>query len=561
MTDRALPPVVLSGAMGTGKSTTGQRVAAALGRAFVDVDTLIESQKGRSCGAIIREDGPAAFRRIERAVAQELLFGKEKANADKAMVVALGGGTLCDHGAATAPGDRLAFARKVHQECTSILLDVDPNDDDAWAKLEARTKGDTTERPLLALDGRALLTARLAAYRHAFVRVNPLQAPDAVVSEVVSHVKACERLRGQNPPPLAVRSPSGSYPVWCTNGGAAHAADAVFAAGLAPTSALVVTSPAISRTADAVAASLTKAGIKVTVVNVPPGEAHKTVATLETLWDAAAEARLGRDDVVVAVGGGVIGDMAGFCAATFMRGTPVVQVPTTLLAMVDASVGGKVAIDRPQGKNLVGHFWSPSAVVVDVDSLKTLPMAERRAGLSEALKHAYLSGDDAMRSDLRAFAPAFVTDPAALPSAGLLRRAIAVKRNIVEDDPYERGVRATLNLGHTFAHALEKVRGYTYRHGDAVAVGLRAAARFGHALGTTPKNVVDAIEEDLEALGLDRDANGLSADALASAMLGDKKQAKGRLRLIVLEAFGRAVFVDDPGHASRVAAWQAVGAQ
>ncbi len=557
MNARALPPVVLSGAMGTGKSTVGRQVADALGRAFFDVDTAIEERAHKTCGQILRDDGAAAFRRLEREVAEELLF----AGFDAPKVVALGGGTLCDHGDATAPGDRLAFARRVHQECTSVLLDVDPNDQQAWETLQARTSADTADRPLLALDGRALLTARLDAYRHAFLRVNPLRATDVVVADVLSLVNACESLRAQNPAPLAVRSPSGSYPVWCTNGGLAHLADALFAAGLRPTSALVVTSPAIAVHAEAARQSLSDAGIQVHLVNVPEGEAHKTVQTLESLWDAAASARLGRDDVVVAVGGGVIGDMAGFCAATYMRGTPVVQVPTTLLSMVDASVGGKVAVDRPQGKNLVGHFWSPSAVLVDVDTLKTLPREERRAGLSEALKHAYLSADEGLRTDIRAFAPAFVAESDALCSPDLLRKAIAVKRDIVEADPFERGVRATLNFGHTFAHALEKIRGYSYRHGDAVAVGMRAAAHFGHALGKTPKHVVDAIESDLDVLGLDQTADGLAATALADAMLGDKKQAKGKLRLIVLEDFGRAVFVDDPGEKSRERAWRSVGAQ
>jgi shikimate kinase/3-dehydroquinate synthase len=256
---------------------------------------------------------------------------------------------------------------------------------------------------------------------------------------------------------------------------------------------------------------------------------------------------LDRRSILFALGGGVIGDLAGFVAATFLRGVPFVQLPTTLLAMVDASIGGKVAVDHPRGKNLIGAFKQPVVVIIDPDTLETLPQQEWSSGMAEVVKHAVIGSADLFKEleigDWRwkTLAPA--------RSAGVgdwLVRAIKVKVDIVSRDPFEQGERAKLNLGHTFGHALEKLSNYQMRHGDAVAIGTVCATRLATRLGLCDANLLPRIESLLSAVGLPtRVPDELSAQAILDAMAADKKRINGRLRLILPHALGDVVILDN----------------
>lgn len=292
------------------------------------------------------------------------------------------------------------------------------------------------------------------------------------------------------------------------------------------------------------------------VITLPPGEQHKTLAMIQRIYDELLAAGIDRQGTVVALGGGVVGDMAGFAAATYMRGIDFVQCPTTLLAMVDASVGGKTGVDLPQGKNLVGAFKQPTAVLADVSTLQTLPPAELAAGMAEVIKHGLINdpglfertaGGAWLLTDEHTHAPHNEQPPTTLSDfAALIYDAVQVKRDVVQADPYERGQRALLNLGHTFGHALEQVSGYAIRHGEGVAMGLVCAANLSAQLGYCDPTLQDRIETALQAVGLPiRIPDHFSPDAIYRAMFSDKKKAAGKLRFILLRDVGAAFVQTD----------------
>ncbi len=271
-----------------------------------------------------------------------------------------------------------------------------------------------------------------------------------------------------------------------------------------------------------------------TLATVPDGEQHKSLETVRFLYDAFIDAGLDRKSVIIGLGGGVIGDMAGFAAATYLRGVPYIQVPTSLLSMVDASIGGKVAVDLPQGKNLIGAFKQPEMVIVDTATLATLPEVEWRCGVAEVVKAGLLRDT-------------------ALLDAGLYKRgatefiirAIAYKVAIVQEDPYEQNVRAYLNLGHTFAHALERVSNYQWRHGEAVALGLLAAARLSQVHGLCDAQLPFRVEQLLRTLNLPTRYKGYSSAEFRAAMNTDKKREGNRVRFVLLRAAGDPVLCSD----------------
>jgi len=269
------------------------------------------------------------------------------------------------------------------------------------------------------------------------------------------------------------------------------------------------------------------------LITVSDGEQYKTLDTVRTLYDQFASAGLDRQSAVIALGGGVVGDTAGFAAASYLRGLPFIQVPTSLLAMVDASVGGKVGVNLPQGKNLVGAFKQPEMVIMDTAVLHTLPEAEWRSGLAEVIKHGLLADPSLLAIEQLDRAGSF------------LARAIQVKVDSVERDPYEHSVRAYLNLGHTFAQALETVSGYQWRHGDAVAVGLIGAARLSHLHGLCAADLPAQVEDLITRAGLPTCYHDYDPLSLRAAMNADKKRHHRRVRFVLLRAVGDPLLADD----------------
>jgi 3-dehydroquinate synthase len=308
--------------------------------------------------------------------------------------------------------------------------------------------------------------------------------------------------------------------------------------------AVVTTTAVAEHHGGRVVAGLRSAGLDVHVTHVPDGERAKSLDVLGGLYDWLASIPLGRRDLVVALGGGVVTDLAGFLAATWHRGVAVVHLPTTLLAQVDAAVGGKTAVNLVAGKNLVGAFHQPLIVVADVATLATLPGREVRAGMAEVIKCGFIR--DPRILDLVGRDPARVLDPGGDVLPELVRRAVDVKAEVVAADAHEHGERALLNYGHTLGHAIEALTGYrAYRHGEAVAIGMRFAAAVGERTGLSDPGLHDLTVDLLAAVDLPTTCPPLGADAVFATMARDKKVRDG-VRLVLCERAGSARVVDAP---------------
>ena len=505
--------IVLTGFMGTGKTAVGRAVGRILGREFVDMDELIAARAGKPIPRIFAEDGEEAFRRMERALCREL-------SARDGLVIATGGGALVD------PENRAQMMK------TSIVVCLTASRDEIVRRL---SETDTSARPLLGDDPGAavdrLLEARRAAYASFPWRVD---TTGLSIDEVARRVIAIAAEIA-----LTVRHPGGSYPIRIGAGLldrlGALLREEVGAAGRVAIVTNTVVAPLYGARVEE---ALRDAGFAPFACVIPDGEAHKRLDTVERLYELFLAGGLDRSGTVVSLGGGVTGDIAGFAAATFMRGVRFVQVPTTLLAMVDASVGGKTGVDLDQGKNLVGAFNQPALVLIDPNALSTLPAAELANGIAEMIKHGIIGAPDLFA--------ALERDPAPrpIPAAGI-GRALRVKIEIVEQDPYEQGPRAVLNLGHTVGHALERLSEFELSHGRAVAIGMVAAARIAVQLKLAEPGLVDRIENILSAWGLPIRVPEFPPDRVIAAMAHDKKKQHGRLRFILPRRIGAVEIVDD----------------
>ncbi|MCZ6915921.1 MAG: 3-dehydroquinate synthase [Gemmatimonadetes bacterium] len=273
------------------------------------------------------------------------------------------------------------------------------------------------------------------------------------------------------------------------------------------------------------------------LLTFPAGEGHKTRETWSNLIDQLLEAELGRDGAIVAVGGGVVGDVAGFVAATYLRGIRYVQVPTTLLAMIDSSIGGKTGIDTEIGKNLVGAFHQPTLVVADVATLASLPIKQLAAGVAEAVKHGAIADADYVTSISANAREILARNPAAM--ADLVRRSVEIKAGVVAADEHEQGQRAVLNFGHTVGHAVEAASGYELLHGEAVALGMVVEAALGSTLGITKAGTAGALESVLQQFDLPTQLpEAWSAERILQAMRHDKKNRAGSIRVTLLHSLG-----------------------
>ena len=509
--------IVLIGFMGTGKTAVGWRLARGLGIPFVDTDALIEKKAAARIPEIFEQRGESGFRTIEKAVIRGLADGVRR-------VVATGGGAVLDP-------DNFA----VLQSLGSVIHLNAPAE-----TVLARTRGDSGIRPLLAgndpLDRiRSLQRERAPVYGRADHEIDTSRHTiEETVEMVKAWVESEERV-------IRVDLGSDSYDI-------VIGPDVLDRLGHRMTSfdltgrALVVTHPGIAqryggRTTD----SLRSAGFEPDVVEVPDGEAQKSLPWAEKLYDAMLAHRMDRRSPVIALGGGVIGDLAGFAAATFLRGIPFIQVPTSLLAQVDASVGGKVAVDHPRGKNLIGAFYQPLLVLASLDTLDSLPDRELRAGMAEVIKYgviadpglfAYIEGrlDDILKRDRGVL-------------AHLVARSCEIKADVVADDEREQGRRAILNFGHTMGHAIETQTGML--HGEAVAIGMVYAARVAERMDLLDGESVRRLTELLRRTGLPHRCDGLDVPATIETMKFDKKSVGGRPRYILPSRIGEVAVRDD----------------
>lgn len=503
--------LVLTGFMGTGKSTVGCAVARNLDMHFVDMDQVIVERMGKRIPEIFAQLGEGAFRTLERALCLELSQQTD-------LVIATGGGALVDDVNRQALGS------------TGLVVCLDCAPGEIMQRI-----GADPNRPLL--QGKApekrietLLNQRQAAYGSIPYHVDTTHlAPQTVI-------EAVEALYAAQPVPLQVNTPTGAYRIHLYAEGTCHLG-ALILGETSPSSIVIIADADVwALHGERIAPGLDAISTPWHVITIPSGEAHKRLETVRDLYERMLAAGLDRSGLVVAIGGGVTTDMAGFAAATYMRGVPVAQVPTTLLAMIDASVGGKVAVDLPQGKNLVGAFKQPAFVLIDPTVLRTLPEEMLLSGLAETIKHGVIA-------DPTLFA-ALEHGHEKIDMRWLLQRSLQVKIDIVQRDPYERGERAVLNLGHTFGHAFEVLGEYTLAHGLAVSQGIAAAADLSVRLGLCPSAVRERIVAALLANGLPI-RHGLPTEMILEAMQRDKKRVGKRLRLVLIEEIGQVVVRDD----------------
>jgi len=505
--------VVLTGFMGTGKTTVGRLLAADLGYEFVDTDEMIEQRHG-PIAQIFGTRGEEGFRLIERELAAELA-------SRTGLVISTGGRMMLDPAnvrALSANGRVFCLVATPEEVFERITDDRSP-----------------IERPLLKVpDPRQriveLMAERDPDYRRFPQLVTDTRTPHEVSLDLQAVVSAAPRT-------YDIDEPGGRYPF-------------VVGAGLLPFVGQLagIEGPIVVVTDDQVGALyLPSCGDVDLEIRIPPGRDRKSLRAVEHVYDALLDADVDRSATIVSLGTSVVGDIAGFVAATYLRGVDLVHCPTNLIAMIDTSIGGKVGLDRPQGRNLVGLFKQPKAVVADVATLQTLAPRELASGMAEVVKHGLIAGSDLL-SQIEAEEWALLDN--ALPGAlgrlqALVAQAIQVKIAIVQEDPFENGRRAVLNLGHTFAYAIEHTTAGEVNHGEAVGIGLVAAARLSERTGLAKPGLADHVESLVTRVGL---ATGLAEQIPPATLLGamrhDKKRRGNRLRFVLLRDVGDAFVTD-----------------
>lgn len=494
--------------MGSGKSTVGQCLARRLQRPFIDLDAEIVADAGRPIAQIFDQEGEAGFREREtRALRQAL-------RRDRAIIAAGGGAPLRDDN-----------WREIRRGNCVVALMADPEE------LARRLDG-ANGRPLLQPDApaaiAALLPTRLSRYLDAdLVLKTDGQDPSAVAAAIEDQLPAGGVTR------IEVDIPGAAHQVAIGSRLQSLIASTVARLNQAGVVMIVSDTQVAERHAAALVEALSSAGVSAKLHAVPPGEAAKELSVLGDIYGALASAGVDRQELLIALGGGTVGDVAGFAAATWMRGIRYIQVPTTLLAMVDSSIGGKTAINLPAGKNLAGAVHQPSAIFCDLDYLATLPADDYRASLAEVIKVAMIADRSFVRWLWTNMPAVLRRDPAAVGEA--VGRAIRIKAGVVARDPEELGDRAMLNYGHTVGHALERAIGFGgIRHGEAVAWGMEVAAQISRITGRCTPELAGIQHQLLEAAGLLRSRPAVDRAELMEALRHDKKSRSGEPRWVLL---------------------------
>ncbi len=503
--------IFLYGPPGTGKSTVGRKLAGSLKLPFVDLDRVIETNAGMSIPHIMERQGEPAFRDMETAALKSLTpsplptgapFGDDKGLGVRGAVIALGGGALLrdeNRAIAESSGQVLLLMAKLN-----TLLE--------------RLNSDSSKRPLLTGDLGMKLSALLANRGEHYNSFPLLVHVDGRTAEQNAH--HAQVMLGRHH-----LSAMGEYDVVV-----GHVSNVTN-----------LQNPIIVTDSNVAKFHLEKmqASLNAKSVVIPAGEEHKNLETISFLWKSFLENGLDRKSTVVALGGGVTGDMAGFAASTYMRGINWVGVPTTLLSMVDSSLGGKTGFDLPEGKNLIGAFYPPKLVVADPQFLQTLPEAELISGMAEVVKHGIISDPELFSLCARGL------DWVKANLEEIVKRAMAVKIKVIEDDPYEKGFRAALNLGHTVGHAVELVSKFQLRHGEAVAIGMMAEAKYSARVGLATQGLVEAVQDSLKALNLPiAIPQEMPREEIIRAMRVDKKKNAKSIRFALPVEIGKVELVD-----------------
>ena len=552
------PIVILCGFMATGKTTVGRALAEMLDVPFVDTDALVEARAGASVADIFARDGEARFRDLEAEVCASLALPHDASGGPSGGVIATGGGALL----------RDATFRRLQAMGTLVLLET------SLDEVLHRVTG--TARPMLpaATDTTAMRThaqklydARRDAYHRIAWRVDTThrraeesafeiaeRLQRAPSNETLFHVRAGARpVPGRRPRP----GENGLTRIVVGRGVFTKMGAWIQDTGLSGPVFVLVSRTIAGHHGTAARDALESAGVRNKFIELDDHEDAKTFEQAEGLLYELVDAGATRDSVVLALGGGVTGDLAGFVAATYMRGLPLVHVPTTLLAQVDSSIGGKVGVNHPRAKNLMGAVYQPQLVLTDVDLLSTLPEREASSGMAEVIKTAIIGAPELFVQLEKAGKKVSLRDGALLDSC--VAACVRVKASIVEADPYEQGLRRVLNLGHTVGHALEAAAGYgAMTHGEAVAVGMLTAMRISVTRGLAAPAFEAATRRIVEACGLPAQAPAVGRDELLQAMSLDKKRRASGLSFVLPVAPGDVRIVDDVSEQEIIAAFESI---
>jgi shikimate kinase/3-dehydroquinate synthase len=529
--------IAIIGFSATGKTVVAQEVAERLNWTFVDTDDEIVKLSGKTIPEIFKEASEEKFRVLERRVLQQACQ-KEKA------VIATGGGAITD------PKNQDLLRE------TSLVVCLEASPETIYMRLHHDNlyAANPVIRPLLAGDNPLQRIKELKAKRQAYYAIADwtVHTDKLTIEEVSGEVIKVWEYAGKHTaghfsgPDLAcsVHTSSSDYPVFVGWGIVDQLGEKMEQAGLCGTANIISDKNVFSIYGEVVKKSLQKAGFDVNSFVVPPGEASKNITQAVKIYDYLIEQRVERSSVIVALGGGMVGDLAGFIAATFLRGLPWLQVPTSLIAMSDASIGGKVAVDHPRAKNLIGAFYQPCLVLADVKTLTTLPTRELTSGWAEVIKHGLILDAEFLKV-LEKNAKSLINLKRDI-SAKVIARSASIKCRVVSEDEKETGLRTILNYGHTVAHGLEAATNYgRFLHGEAVAIGMVAAAKLSQRLKLLSDEAVEYHKLILSEFGLPLDCRGVALQDMLSAMELDKK-VKGRaIRWVLLKDIGRAVVRSD----------------
>ena len=498
--------ICLYGPSGTGKTTVGRLLAQQLNMTWFDLDVEIEKEAGQSIETMFRILGEPVFRELESATLDQLL------KADPSSVISLGGGALLNN------QNRLLAESYGPVVLLSASIDT----------LVARLTADTVVRPLVKEDPRQRLTDLLVRRSEHYASIGKPVVTDHLTPEEIVHEIQIRIGKFQ------VHGMDKTYDILVQPGILNHLGKSLKERGIHGPAALVCDQNIEPLYADRVKESLRSAGIEATKIVIAAGEENKTIQTVSVIWEGFLSAGVERGSVVIALGGGVTGDLTGFAAATYLRGVPWVNVPTSLLAMVDSSLGGKTGADLPQGKNLIGAFHAPLLVLSDPEVLSTLPPSELHSGLAETIKHGIIA-DQTLYDQCAAGWPQNIND-----STELISRAIAVKVEIITADPYEKGLRQSLNLGHTIGHGVEKASNYQLSHGECVAIGMIAEARLAESINIADSGLSEKLAEDFTKIGLPTKIPAeLDRHEIINATLLDKKRSGKQIHFALPQRIGK----------------------
>ena len=526
--------IILTGFSGTGKSRVAAEVARVLGWQHVDTDSEISLQTGKKIAEIFSQQGEEAFRKLEKSALQRACSGMEQ-------VISTGGGVLMDAG-----NQRLVLS-------SGLVVGLEAGPETIYQRLAAQDIGGRPEeRPLLSGQDplekiRRLKAQRQACYAavHWLVQTDNLTEAQAGAEVIRAWQTLGSRVQGNGPVDstlaAVVTHSNGSCPIRVGWGLLDRIGDQLRDLGIGGPVYIISDENVFPLYGRQAQRSLQRAEIEAHSFTIPAGEESKSWAMANGIYHWLASRRAERRHTILAVGGGVVGDLAGYVAATYLRGMPFIQVPTSMAAMVDASIGGKTAVNLPEAKNLVGAFYQPKMVLADPQTLTTLGRRELSEGWAEAIKHGFIMDSDLVStfednaSSLMSLEPELSTE--------VIRRSIAIKAGVVSADERETlGRRVLLNYGHTIGHAIEASTGYgRYLHGEGVSIGMMGAAELSRRMGLIDGELLQRQADVLEMFGLPLKASGVDLEQILAAMTLDKKSARGSIRWVFLEEVGKAV--------------------